>query len=152
MVAASLRIRLSFILERLLGSRAVPGSRFLYLRLLRASLILGALYDAVFAALMVAAPEATARLLRVPLPGERFYLHLMAVLLLMMALLYMAAARDPRRYATVTAVAIAGRLAGAAAFWLAAWDRPDLSSLWWLGAADFAFGAAHAVAWLPLRE
>ena len=72
-------------------------NRFFYLHLLRASLVLGALYDLGFAALMVLAPQVPSRLLSLPLPGERFYLSLLAVLLTMLALLYLVAAEDPRR-------------------------------------------------------
>ena len=128
------------------------SQRFLWLRILRASLVLGALYDFAFALLMVAAPGAVARTFALPLPGERFYLHLFAVLLSMLGLLYLAAARDPRRYSAVIAVAILGRLAGAAALALGAAGRPDLAGLRWLALADFTLGASHAAAWLPLRE
>jgi hypothetical protein len=96
---------------------------------------------------MVLAPQVPARLLSLPLPGERFYLHLVAILLSMLAVLYLAAAADPRRYTAVVLVAAAGRCAGAAAFALAAASRPDLAGLWPLAAADLAFGVAHAVLW-----
>jgi hypothetical protein len=122
------------------------------LRLLRASLVLGALYDFGFAAAMLAAPAATAAALRLPLPGERFFLQVLAVLLAMLGALYLAAARDPRRLSAVIAIAIAGRLAGAAVLALNAGGRPDLANLWWLAAADGVLGIAHAAAWLPLRE
>ena len=122
-------------------------NRFFYLRLLRASLVLGALYDLGFAALMVAAPQVPVKLLALPLPGERFYLSLFAVLLSMLAALYLAAAEDPRRYSAVVVVAALGRCAGAAAFALAAFGRPDLAGLWPLAAADLAFGMAHGLLW-----
>jgi hypothetical protein len=121
------------------------ADRLVYLRLLRASLLLGALYDLVFAAAMIFAPQVPSRLLRVPLPGEPFYLWVMAVLLAMLATLYIAAAHDPRRYTAVILVAIVGRLAGAAAFVVAAITRPGLGGLWACAAADAAFGLAHAV-------
>ena len=125
--------------------------RFLWLRLLRGSLCAGAVYDLVFAALMVVAPELPSRWLSLPLPGEAFYLRLIAVLLGMLALLYLAAARDPRRYSAIIAVAIVGRAAGAAALALAARGRPDLAGLWPLAGADLGFAIVHAVSWLPLR-
>jgi len=129
------------------------ATRFRLLVLLRASLLAGAAYDLVFAGLMVAAPEVPARLFGLPLPDERFYLWVMATLLAMLAALYLKAAQDPRRYSAVIAVAIAGRLAGAAAFAVAAGRWPALSSsLYLLGAADAAFGLAHAALWLPLRR
>lgn len=134
-------------------SHASPLSRrFLLLRLLRVSLIVGAVYDVVFAALMVLAPGLPAKLLSLPVPAEAFYLWLLAILLAMLAALYGFAARNPRRYSAVIAVAIVGRTAGGAAFLLAAWGRPELSGLLPLAAADLAFAAAHAACWLPLRR
>lgn len=121
------------------------ADRFVYLLLLRWSLVLGAIYDLAFAALMVLAPGVPARLLGVPLPGQPFYLWVMAVLLGMLATLYLLAARDPRRYSGVVVVAIAGRLAGAAAFAIAALGTAALAGLWWCAGADAAFGVAHAV-------
>ncbi|MCB1056686.1 MAG: hypothetical protein KDD11_14385 [Acidobacteria bacterium] len=126
--------------------------RFLYLRLLTVSLVVGALYDLGFAAAMVLAPELPMRLLHLPLPGESFYLWLIAIFLAMLAALYLMAAEDPRRYSGVIAVAIAGRLAGALAFVIAAWGRPDLAGLYPLAAADLAFGVAHALLWAPVRS
>lgn len=126
-------------------------NRFFYLRLLRASLVLGALYDLVFAALMVLAPQLPARLLQLPLPGERFYLSILAVLLTMLALLYLVAAEDPRRYSAVVVVAALGRCAGAVAFGASAFGRPDLQGLWPLAAVDLGFGLVHAFLWKQQR-
>jgi hypothetical protein len=117
---------------------------------LRWSLVLGALYDATFALLMVAAPRLPARLLGLPLPplpAGAFYLWIMAVLLLMLAALYLLAAADPGRYAGVVAVAVAGRLLGGLAFLAAAALSPSLAGLYPLAAADLAFGIAHAAGW-----
>ena len=72
--------------------------------------------------------------------------------LAMLTALYLKAAQDPRRYSAVVAVAIAGRLAGAAAFTAAALGRPDLSALYPLAAADAAFGLGHAAFWRPHRS
>ena len=62
--------------------------RFRFLTLLRASLVVGALYDLLFAFLMVLAPGLVASRLDLPLPGESFYLWLLAVLLTMVAAVY----------------------------------------------------------------
>ncbi len=126
--------------------------RFFFLRLLGASLGLGALYDAAFAVVMVAAPGLPQRMLNLPLPGATFYLHLIAVLLLMLAALYLTAALDLRRYTGIILVAIAGRLLGAAVLGAAAWSDPRLAGLWPLAAADFAFGATHALSWGMTRK
>ncbi len=125
--------------------------RFRLLRLLTLSLLCGAAYDLFFAALMVLAPDVPVRLFHLPLPGETFYLWLMATFLLMLAACYLLAAQDPRRYSGIIAIAIAGRWLGALAFTVAAWQNPDLVGLYPLAAADFLIGAAHAVCWVPLR-
>ena len=122
--------------------------RFRFLKLLRLSLVAGAAYDAVFALLMVAAPGRLAEWFELPLPAD-FYLWLLAVLLVMLAALYLEAARDPRRYSTVVRVAIAGRLLGALVLGLAAWREPAFSGLWIAAGADAAFGLAHAYLWVP---
>lgn len=129
--------------------------RFHLLKLLRVSLVAAALYDLGFAALMVAAPGVPARMLDLPLPPlprGAFYLWILATLLAMLALLYLAAAYDPRRYSAIIAVAIGGRVVGAVAFAIAALLGPDLGGLLPLAAADLAFGAVHATAWLPIRS
>jgi hypothetical protein len=126
-------------------------NRFFYLRLLRASLVLGALYDLAFAALMVLAPQLPARLLDLPLPGERFCRSILAVLLTMLALLYLVAAEDPRRYSAVVVVAALGRCAGAVAFGASAFGRPELGGLWPLAGVDLGFGLAHAFLWQRQR-
>ncbi len=129
--------------------------RFRLLSLLRASLIAGAVYDLGFAVLMVAAPEALARLFRLPLPPlprGSFYLWILATLLAMLAGLYLVAAHDPRRYSAIIGMAIGGRFLGAFLFTVMALRGPDLGGLYPLAAADFAFGAAHAVSWWPIRS
>jgi hypothetical protein len=126
--------------------------RFRFLSLLRASLAAGALYDLGFAVLMAVAPGVPARILNIPLPGETFYLWILAVLLTMLAVLYLIAARDTRRYSGIVAVAIGGRLLGGLVFLAAALTRPDLGGLYPLAAADLAFGVAHAAFYLPIRS
>ena len=125
--------------------------RFRMLKALRVSLLLGAAYDLFFAACMVWAPGVPAAWLDLPLPGESFYLWLTAVLLTMLALLYVQAARDPRRYSAVIVVAVFGRLLGAAVFLIAALRGTRLEGLYPLAAADALFGAAHAVFWWRIR-
>lgn len=129
--------------------------RFRFLSWLRGSLVVGAVYDLAFALLMVAAPGVPADLLDLPLPPlpeGAFYLWVMAVLLSMLAVLYLLAARDTRRYSGIVAVAIAGRLLGGLALGIAALRGPGLEGLWPLAAADAAFGLAHALFWWPIRS
>jgi len=129
--------------------------RFRFLSLLRGSLVLGAVYDLGFALLMVAAPGVPARLLHLPLPPlpeGAFYLWVLAVVLAMLAALYLLAAHDTRRYSGIVAVAIAGRLLGGLAMAVAALRGPGLEGLYPLAAADTAFGLAHAAFWWPIRS
>lgn len=128
------------------------AQRFRWLAVLRGSLAVGALYDLGFAGLMVAAPQVPARIFALPLPAAAFYLWLIAVLLAMLAGMYLLAAKDPRRYSGVIAVAILGRTAGAAALAAAAWTHPEWSGLYPLAAGDLAFALIHTVSWLPLRS
>ncbi|MEM6453701.1 MAG: hypothetical protein AAF772_01265 [Acidobacteriota bacterium] len=121
--------------------------------LLRASLIAGALYDVVFAVIMLTAPELPARLLQLPLPGPSFYLHLIAVLLTMLAAVYLMAAYDPIAYRGIVRVAIVGRFAGGVVLGLAAYrGQPALAGLWVVAIADFAFAFTHALFFAPLRR
>ncbi len=117
--------------------------RSLALRLLRVSLVLGAVYDLSFAFLMVFLPSWPAQLLSLPLPVEDFYLWLMAILLLMLAALYLAIAYDPWRFFPLALIPAGGRFLGALAFGLAAWGRPDLWGLWVIAAADLIFAIVH---------
>ncbi|HZF09656.1 MAG TPA: hypothetical protein VFE33_12770 [Thermoanaerobaculia bacterium] len=127
--------------------------RFRFLALLQASLVVGAVYDLVFAVFMIVAPGLPTRILRLPLPGEAFYLWLMAVLLGMLACLYLLAAHDPRRYSGIIVVAIAGRLCGALALAVAGIAEPRLlPGIAVLAVCDFALGLAPALFWLPLRR
>lgn len=116
------------------------------LRTQRVLLGLGALYDFLFALLMIVAPEATAALLNVPLATPRPYLWLLAVLLGMLGAVYALAAYDPRRFETVPLIAGIGRLLGAVVFAIWARQEPTLPGLWLLAAADGLFGVGHLAA------
>lgn len=124
--------------------------RFRFLRLLRLSLVLGALYELALAAVLLAAPALMETSLGLPVPAERFFLRLLAVLLTMAGALFLFAARDPRRLSAVILVAIFGRLASAAALAGSALGNPELGSLFALAAVELAFGVLHAIFWLPV--
>ena len=129
--------------------------RFRFLALLRASLILGALWDIAFALLLAFAPVASARAFDLPLPPlpeGAFYLWIFAVVLLMLASLYLLAARDTRRYSGIVAIAIGGRILGGLVLLLAALRPQGVPGLVTMAAADLGFGIAHAVFWLPIRS
>jgi hypothetical protein len=127
--------------------------RFRFLTLLRVSLVLGALWDAAFALLLAFAPEASAQAFDLPLPPlpeAAFYLWILGVVLLMLAAFYVIAARDPRRYSGILAVAIGGRLLGGLVLLVAA--ARGVPGLYPMAAADMAFGLSHAAFWLPIRS
>jgi len=127
------------------SSRAVAPSAGGF-RLLRGSLVAGALYDFCFAAIMIGAPALATEPLRLPLPGETFYLRVLAVLLGIVGSVYLIAARDPHRNRALVAIAIAGRFGGFLAFASAAIGRTDLAGLWIVGGGDLAFSLLHLTA------
>lgn len=129
--------------------------RFRLLALLRASLAAGCLYNLGLAAALVADPGLPGHTLGLAAPDDgatAWFLPLLTALLLaMLAALYLMAARDPRRYSGIILVALGGRLAGAALFGAWALGRPELPGPWMLAAAEGALGLVHAGAWIPLR-
>ena len=129
--------------------------RFRFLTLLRASLVLGALWDIAFALLLAFAPVASARAFDLPLPPlpeGAFYLWILGVILLMLAAMYILAARDTRRYSGIVGVAIGGRLLGGLVLLFAALRPQGVPGLVPMAAADLGFGLAHAAFWLPIRS
>lgn len=126
-------------------------NRFFYLRLLRASLLLGGLYDLAFAGALLLSPEIVAQILRVPLPGPAFYLWLLAVVLAMVAVLLLVAADDPRRYSAVVVVTAIGRCAGAVALGIAAFQAAALGGLWSVAGVEASLGVAHGWLWGRIR-
>lgn len=118
-------------------------------RLLTWALVLGAAYDSFFALLLFTVPDLASLWFGLPLAEPRFYIRLVAVLLLMLAAAYLAAAADPERYRAVVFIAASGRLAGALLF---AFEAPSLPALWPLAAGDAAFGLVTAwAAWSRRR-
>lgn len=109
----------------------------------------GAVYDALFALSLVLVPERSATLLRLPLPGERFYLWLIALFLLSLAAFYLVIARQPAKYRELARLSGGIRLAGAVVLSAAAWGRPDLTALYLVGAIDLGFGLAHLALPIP---
>jgi hypothetical protein len=131
--------------------RARFAHRLLYLRLLRASLAAGALYNLGFAGSLATAPAAASRRLGLTPPAEPVLPAVLAVTFTLLAALYLVAARDPRRYSAVVAVAIAGRLAGAVVLAAAAGLHPQLANLYPAAAVELTLGLAHAAFWYPVH-
>lgn len=120
------------------------------LTLLRASLVVGGLYDLILAMVLVLAPGSLARLLALPPPGEDFYLWLMAVMMGMLGGFYLLAAYDPMAYQGNIRITIAGRTAAGLVLALAA--RVDLAGLYFLAAIELVFASVHFVFWWPVRR
>ena len=96
-------------------------------RALRWSLILGALVDLSGAIPLLLAPTATARWLGVPVEGTLdFWPTYASVFLFVLPLVYLVSAINPERTLAMIAVAIVGRLMGAAAYgyWWIPLGRP----------------------------
>lgn len=113
-------------------------------RFLRWTLVAGAVYDFVFAFLMLAAPAALERTFALPRPEPGFYLRLIAVLLAMLGATYLFAAGDPAARRGLVAIAIVGRLGGALVLGQAAATGDGLAGLWPAAVGDALFAALHA--------
>ncbi len=122
-----------------------------YLRLLRISLAVGAVYDLVLAVLLALAPDLLERWFGIPLPGEDFYIWLIALFLFILAAVYALAAYDPASYYGNVLVAIGARFAASLVL-VAGAQRGDIPGLYPLAAGDFAFALVHAVFWWPVRR
>ncbi len=121
-------------------------------RWLRASLVLGALYDLVLSAALIVAPGQVCAWLAVPPPTETFYLALLGVFLATFAAFSLLAASDMRRYFDLVAIFVAGRVAASAAFSWFAWREARLSDLFLLAAGEALLAILHAGPWWILRQ
>lgn len=120
--------------------------------LLQIGLVCGALYDGIFAVILVVIPELPARLLDLPIPEETYLLWLQSVFLLMLGAVYLWAAYDPVAYAGNIVVAIVGRSCGFLVLAAGALSDPAWAGLWPLAIADLLFALWHALTWWPLRR
>ncbi len=122
-----------------------------YLRLLRISLVVGAVYDLLLAVLLAVRPGLLEQLFGIPLPGEDFYIWLISLFLLILAAVYALAAYDPASYYGNVLVAIGARFAASLVL-VAGGLQGDIPGLYPLAAGDFAFFVVHAVFWWPVRR
>jgi hypothetical protein len=107
------------------------------------SILAGAVYDAALAAAILVFDDAASRWLGIPLPDNRVYFHLNGIFLLLLAALYLLAARQPQRHGGIVALAAAGRFAGFL-FLGAAWLGGQPPAFAGLALGDLAFALAHA--------
>jgi len=123
------------------------GGRF---RALALAMGFGAIYDLAFAAAILVVPHVSSAMLRIPLPDDRFYLRLVAVLLSILGSVYLLPARDPERFHPIAPIAAAGRVAGAVLFALA-WSEGRPATFLVLGLADLAIALVTLAAWARTR-
>ncbi|MEM7584412.1 MAG: hypothetical protein AAF560_13570 [Acidobacteriota bacterium] len=123
-----------------------------FLKVQRAALTLGALYDVTVAAGLLLVPAILLEGLRVPPPGEAVYLWLIAALLVALSAVSLLAAYDPMAYVGNVLVAIASRGAAGAALLAAASSSGSLRGFALLGTVNLAFAAAHTVCWRATRH
>ena len=109
-------------------------------------LALGAGYDLVFGVAILGFTRSAASVLGLQVPSDPVYLYLNGVLLLLLAGLYAAAAREPERYRAIAPIAAGGRALGFLLFtWAWADGRP--TTFLALGVADLALAAMTIIAW-----
>ena len=108
------------------------------------SMAVGAAYDAAFALAILLFLDPAGALLRIPVPADPLYLRFAALLLLILAAVYVLPAREPRRYQGVVAVAAGGRFLGCL---FLAWAHRRGAPAAFLGLAlgDLGFAVLHAV-------
>lgn len=123
-----------------------------YVRYLKLGLRAGALYDFVFAAIMLVAPGLPESLLGLRQPGDDYFLWLMAIFLCMLGSAYLWAAYDPRAYVGIIWIAILGRFCGFVALAAAAMSDPSLRGLYVLAFGDLFFAVIHALFFFPIRK
>ena len=120
-------------------------------RRLGRSMLVGALYDLLFAAAILVIPGTAAGWLGLPMPADPVYLQLNGVLLVLLGASYLLPAVDPRRYEGVVRVAIGGRFLGFLYFLKVFWGG-GVATFLALGLGDLAFSLLHALLWLAARK
>ncbi len=131
-----------------MATRAYFARRFLTLKLLRAALVAGALYDGALAVIFLKPPAAMAQMPGAPLPLP----WLAALWLAMLAGLALAAAGDVRRYSAIVMALVAGRAAACAILTATAGAAAGPSPAAWLAASQGLLAVVLAASWWPLRR
>lgn len=108
------------------------------------SMGLAAAYDAAFAVAILVFSGPASALMGLAVPADPIYFRMNGIFLVLLAALYVLPARDPIRYRGVVVVAAVGRLLGFA-FLTGSWVLGAPTAFLWLGYADLAFAAAHAL-------
>ncbi len=115
-------------------------------RTLTIVLAVGAGYDLLFGAAILAFTRPAAAILGLRVPDDPVYLYLNGIFLVILGAVYAAASREPARYPAVPPIAAIGRASGFALFvWVWLGGGPPAFLL--LGVADLILAAATLVAW-----
>jgi hypothetical protein len=109
-------------------------------------LAVGAVYDLLFGAAILAFTRPAAAILGLLVPDDPVYLYLNGVFLVILAAVYGAASRDPGRYPAIAPIAVVGRASGFVLF-LWVWRRGGASAFLCLGVADLVLAGATLVTW-----
>jgi hypothetical protein len=107
-------------------------------------MVLGAVYDLAFGIVILFFPASGADWLGLELPADPVYLRLNGIFLLMLAAVYLLPALDPRRYAGVVVVAVAGRFLGSL-YLAGAWSAGRPAAFLALALGDLFFCLLHGL-------
>ena len=125
------------------GRAMTHGGRW---RVVGVALAIGAAFDLVFAVAILLFTRPTATMLGLQVPDDPVYLYLNGVLLVLLAGLYAAAARQPERYRAIPPISAGGRTLGFLLF-LWAWGGGRPAVFLAVGLADLALALATFMAW-----
>jgi len=112
---------------------------------LRASILVGSVYDWILAALILWSPPALLSFFRLPAPADPFHFRFAALPLVALPFFYLLAWRDPDRYSGVIGAMIVARLTGFVYLALYGATRGEPAAYALFGIGDLAFAIAHAL-------
>jgi hypothetical protein len=109
-------------------------------------LAVGAGYDLLFGAAILAFTRPAAAILGLRVPDDPVYLYLNGVFLIILGAIYAAASREPTRYPAVAPIAAIGRAGGFVLF-VCVWRGGGPPAFLSLGVVDLILAAATLVVW-----
>lgn len=112
---------------------------------LRASILVGAIYDWVLAVLILWSPPALLAFFGLPAPADPFHFGFAAIPLVALPFFYLLAWRDADRHAGVVGAMVVARLAGFAYLTVYGAARGEPAGFSLFGAGDLAFAVVHAL-------
>jgi len=121
----------------------------MFLRIVRVTMLAGALYDAAFALPILVAPESLARLLGLPMPDQEIYLRFTSVFLLGLAVFYLMPVLHPGRYLGNVVAAGVVRALGAVFLVTAVVQYHQPRPFLLLGAGDLLLAGLHYLSLVP---